>query len=170
MPNASINVYTSSVKVNPTRAASICTHKQEFSADKIKRDKCTSLSGESTCIQEGFCYFTPTYVLKQTNVGCGPGAFEIKWYTDKVYTLDECDQHCINHRDCVNFFIGKVDANKGHCVIFKTGCTFLSNPMYDAYTSTVKVNPSRAASVCTHLQSLSGDKVKRDSCSGITDK
>ena len=67
-----------------------------------------------------------------------------------------CDLACISEATCVAFEIGKTGTNvAGNCLLYKAGsCTKKNDLRVDVYTSTPKVNPSKAASVCTHLSQL----------------
>ena len=70
---------------------------------------------------------------------------------DQTYTRDTCDLACIKDEYCVEFAIGrKYDTNQGKCMLFKATCTKSADVTYDLYTSSVKTNPSKTASVCTH--------------------
>jgi hypothetical protein len=136
----------------------------------------TAYAGEHSYRPKGYvpdgcnyCQFNPTYTLKYENAGCSNHQTErIEGYSDKEHTLQECDDLCILEPECSIFFYGTKDTNKGHCIIYRGGCSYPIDPNFDAYTSSAKVNPSKDANVCTHIQANSANKEKRELCSAIT--
>jgi hypothetical protein len=59
---------------------------------------------------------------------------------------------------CVEFAIGrKYEANKGSCILFKDPCQKSEDATMDMYVTSPKVNPGKAAKVCTHVQAYSID-------------
>jgi hypothetical protein len=64
-----------------------------------------------------------------------------------------CDEACILEEQCVEFTIGKIGgANEGKCSLLKAACTKAVDATRDLYKTSVKVNPSKIASKCTHKQ------------------
>ena len=67
-------------------------------------------------------------------------------------TPQTCDDACANEEMCVDFAIGRADGpNSGECYLHRVSCTTVTHDYFDLYTSG-KVNPSKAANVCTHIQ------------------
>lgn len=65
-------MYTASVKVNPSKDASVCTYKQQFSSEfyKAKRDKCKLVVDKSVCFIDSDCEWTPLYGRKFEKGDC----------------------------------------------------------------------------------------------------
>ena len=72
---------------------------------------------------------------------------------------------------CTQFTLGRPGSgNAGKCSLFKGTCTKNTDETRDLFISSIKVNPSKSAAVCTHTQQYSADKLYRDQCSKVTSK
>ena len=138
MADGSRDVFTSSIKINPSKQASVCTHLQEFSSDldKSVRDECKTKSDEAVCKTNKKCQWTPAYGIKFEKSGCSDSKqHQIgQALSDKVYTPSTCDQACISDEYCVEFAVGReFDANHGKCFLYKGACTKSADGTFDLY-------------------------------------
>jgi hypothetical protein len=92
-----MNFYSKRWISPPSRAASVCTHKEEFSDDSAVIDECKALTDVSACNGNTNCQFTLPYGVKFEKSGCGGGMYSsaiIKAISGK--TPKTCDEACTN--------------------------------------------------------------------------
>ena len=112
-------MYTSG-KVNPSKAANVCTHIQAISSDPTKRDACAAITDKTTCNGNTDCQWTPGYGIKYEKGTCDKPELEIPIESPLAsYTEESCDNACLLLGNCVDFSIGRTnEADNGKCKLY----------------------------------------------------
>ena len=132
------DLYLSSAKKNPSKAASVCTHTQVNSVNKVEQELCSKMKDEEACGKEKACQYTPKYGIKNEKATCEgkDQLIEVDEKSPVAYTEESCDLACVMQGSCVEFSIGrKYESNKGKCLLFAAGCKKSDEKTYDFYAS-----------------------------------